>query len=761
MGKKGKPVDDAATKREEPLQAVLLADSFVNTFRPISLDQPKVLCPLNNVSLIDYSIEYLAGVGVEELLVVCVSDDVEAHVEEQAVHHPSMEVHVVKDSSWATAGEALRELDRRDLVKSDPFILMFGDVVTNVDLSEAMKAHKERHKKDRSAIMTLLLKSVGETIVPDEEGPVSYAPIRPHTDDLVVALDPDQDNRVLVYDDHCTNGTVPVPCSFFASHSQIEIRTDLLDCGVYICSPDVLARFTDEFDYQDIRRDFVYYSVAEEEEGLQNKVFAHILPPSEYAARVHDFATYAAVSQDLLRRWCYPVVPERPPKGYDQEYRCVVKSQYMYYERMEGDGRVGRTSTVSGAGMIGYQSAIGEESVVQATVIGDHCEIGSRVKLDRSFLWDNVEIEDGATVIESILASDCVIKAGAVVNKGCIIGPGVVVGSNVELPEFTRLTTSMKEDENDDFGDDWGDGDEGDGTVDTKTTGALAKTNTDLVGNDGVGHAWSPPLDDDDDDELYGLSTTERTKSQCIGFDPTELLRNRKAMQVDDANGVDRGAAVDEIVGYASEEGMTFADDAPGDMIIGRQKGVDVIKELKTICLEFEATSPIENLAIELNSFKFSQNATYVDCTIAATLAIMERMQITPSLSDGKLISEFKAALTVWGPLLQKMSIGLDEEKGVITALETCATGDDDMAAKLSKGMPFRLLLQILHDEEIVSEEAIKSWAAGRRDEDPDSPAGRLFASAPVQDFLEWLEASSDEESEEEEDDDDDEEDSE
>merc|ERR1712179_3881 len=100
--------------------------------------------------------------------------------------------------------------------------------------------------------------------------------------------------------------------------------------------------------------------------------------------------------------------------------------------------------------------------------------------------------------------------------------------------------------------------------------------------------------------------------------------------------------------------------------IYGRQKDVDVIGELKAICLEYESTSPIENLAIELNSFKFSQNASYSDCTMAAILAILEKMNITQQTSDVKMLKDFKALLEEWSPLLQKMSIGQAEEMAIV-----------------------------------------------------------------------------------------------
>ncbi len=29
-----------------------------------------------------------------------------------------------------------------------------------------------------------------------------------------------------------------------------QVRTDLVDCGIYICEPDVLALFSDNWDYQ-------------------------------------------------------------------------------------------------------------------------------------------------------------------------------------------------------------------------------------------------------------------------------------------------------------------------------------------------------------------------------------------------------------------------------------------------------------------------------------------------------------------------------
>ena len=748
-GKKkgGSGGDDTATKREQPLQAVLLADSFINTFRPLSLDRPKVLSPLNNVTLIDYAFDFLAGAGVEEVFVVCVSDEVESYVKENAW---SMAVSVLKDSSLTNAGDALRELDRKDLVKSDPFILLFGDVVSNVNLTKAMQAHKERSKKDRSNMMTLLFKEVGATDLSSSN--IAYSSIRTNAEDLVVGLNPSQENRILVYSNTGANKDVSVPCSFFASHSQIDLRYDLLDCGIDICSPDVLARFTDEFDYREIRRKFVSNSVAEEEEGLQNKIYAHFLQPTEYAARVHDFATYMNISRDLLRRWCYPVVPDNLPGAYKKRFRYELQRHYMYYEQKSGKSLVDRSSTLKGAGMIGGNCTVGKACRIEQTVVGHHCRIGDNVTISNSQIWNSVDVSDGATIFQSILADGCVVKAGATINRGCIIGAGCVIGEGVVVPEFSRITLK-KETEGDDD-DDWSEDEDSDEEEQDQDEEGIESDPT-VVGPDGKGALWQAPPEDDEDEEIYGLTTDELIKSQSPGYDPATLFSKRKAMQVEDGDDFsEKSGDHSELDALSEFDAVEFGTDDP----YGRQKDVDVIGELKAICLEYESSSPIENLAIELNSFKFSQNASYSDCTTAAILAILEKMEITKDTGDAKLIADFKSFLEHWAPLLQKMSIGQDEEKAIIVGIEKVATEGGEIGDKLSSGNSFRFLLQTVYNEDVVSEEAIVSWSEERKAEaGSDSARARLFQQDSVQEFLEWLLAddSSDEDGSDDDDSDD------
>ena len=69
-----------------------------------------------------------------------------------------------------TAGEALREIDIKDIIKSD-FVLVSGDVVSNMDLGAALKAHRARRDKDKNALMTMVRPLSGRP-ASDEHAPM-------------------------------------------------------------------------------------------------------------------------------------------------------------------------------------------------------------------------------------------------------------------------------------------------------------------------------------------------------------------------------------------------------------------------------------------------------------------------------------------------------------------------------------------------------------------------------------------------------------
>jgi translation initiation factor eIF-2B subunit epsilon len=62
---------------------------------------------------------------------------------------------VIVSTACKSAGEAMREIEQKDIIKGN-FVLVSGDVVSNMDLGAAMRAHRARADKDKNAIMTMV-----------------------------------------------------------------------------------------------------------------------------------------------------------------------------------------------------------------------------------------------------------------------------------------------------------------------------------------------------------------------------------------------------------------------------------------------------------------------------------------------------------------------------------------------------------------------------------------------------------------------------
>ncbi|OVA08182.1 Nucleotidyl transferase [Macleaya cordata] len=118
--KKGARVsEDAEELAHVPLQAVLLADSFAQKFRPITLERPKVLLPLVNIPMIDYSLAWLESAGVEEVFVFCCahSKQVIDYIENsQWLSLPKFSVATIESHDSVRTGDALRLIYERNVV---------------------------------------------------------------------------------------------------------------------------------------------------------------------------------------------------------------------------------------------------------------------------------------------------------------------------------------------------------------------------------------------------------------------------------------------------------------------------------------------------------------------------------------------------------------------------------------------------------------------------------------------------------------------
>ena len=150
---------DIGQAEEDALHAVVLADSYNSRFLPLTISQPRCLLPLLNAPLIDWTLEALALAGVQHTFILarCHVDLIRRHVEKRIDSHA---ITVMATPEARSVGDAMRELDAKQIIKSD-FLLVNADTVSNMDLAEIIRIHKERRKTNKDAIMTMCVMPVG------------------------------------------------------------------------------------------------------------------------------------------------------------------------------------------------------------------------------------------------------------------------------------------------------------------------------------------------------------------------------------------------------------------------------------------------------------------------------------------------------------------------------------------------------------------------------------------------------------------------
>ncbi|KAJ6496585.1 nucleotide-diphospho-sugar transferase [Mycena vitilis] len=431
-------------QEDEVLQAIILADSFDKRFRPLTTRTPRCLLPICNAPLLDWTFESLALAGVQEIFVICRShaEQVKRAIRESKWSRPGSGIKIVPimtAKETFSAGDAMRDVYTRGLVTSD-FVLVMGDLVSNIRIDEVVRVHKERRKTNKDAIMTMVVKESG-----------AAHRTRPQGDSAVFVLDAET-SECLHYEPVSVSPRTTmarIPRELLADHPEIEIRNDLIDCSIDVCSVEVPSLFQDNFDYEDIRRDFLHGVLTSD--LLMKNIHCYVAKDG-YAARVQDTKSYESISKDILSRWTFPLVPDdNHPGGHVYQHTRGNK-----YIATGTSVSLARTCKIGNNTLIGASTKIHENVQINGSVIGQNCVIGAGSTIEGSYIFDGTVIGAKCVITRSIVGAGVTIKERTQIKKGCLVGDGVVVGPLAVLDPFERLSRrrdqkpSSEEDDEDD-----------------------------------------------------------------------------------------------------------------------------------------------------------------------------------------------------------------------------------------------------------------------------------------------------------------------
>ena len=162
------------------MKAFLLAAGNGTRLRPLTDSVPKCLLPIQGVPLLEIWLNNCRAAGITDVLV-------NAHAHAEAIRQFAAEektgvrVRIVEEPQLLGSAGTLAE-NREFIAGEEAFFILYGDVLTNIDLSRMLAFHKQKHlaatlgiyqvpDPSRCGIVTLDENAVVQEFVEKPRGP--------------------------------------------------------------------------------------------------------------------------------------------------------------------------------------------------------------------------------------------------------------------------------------------------------------------------------------------------------------------------------------------------------------------------------------------------------------------------------------------------------------------------------------------------------------------------------------------------------------
>ncbi|CAG8906430.1 unnamed protein product [Penicillium egyptiacum] len=698
-----RPKPNTAEEVEETFQAVVglavgkwLRDyTFETRFEPFTRDKPRCLLPLANTPIIEYTLEFLANAGVEEVFLYggAHSDQLEKYINAskwRALSSPFKQLTFLKSTS-TSVGDVMRDLDAKHVITGD-FIVVSGDVISNMPIEGALAQHRARRALDKNAIMTMVLREAG---LQHRTKSTSVSP--------VFVIDPTKD-RCLHYEEIDRHphdeqlSRLNIDAEIILTHPELDIRQDLIDCSIDICTPDVLSLWSDSFDYQSPRKHYLYGVLKDYE--LNGKTIHTYIIKDQYAARVRNLKAYDAISKDILSRWTYPLCPDTnllPGHTY------TLRKGSMYQET---GVTLARSCVVGRRTVIGKGTSIGDRAEVHNSVLGRNCKIGRNVNLDGAYIWDDVVIGDNTDVRGAIIADGVVIGKNCAVAAGSLLSYGVKIADNIWVESGKRVTK-------------------------TRNDGGVAKNDPTVVGEGGQGYEFIHGEEEDSDDDDVSIAS-----SGLVYRMPNLSLSSASISTLSSEVSQASWARSERSSFSADEDGDNFHHDASVSLFDSLREGVaaDVVQ-------------------LELVTLRMSANASDNQVRRAIVTSFMKHIQqlMEGGKGAGPAVNE---VFTAYKEVVERTLFDRNKEEKK-DQVDLLLSLQNDLIHRNKGDMVLLFTAKSLYELDLIEEEAYEQWW---NDERSSNSEEMRAVRSQTQQFVDWLaeaeEESSEEESEESDDED-------
>jgi len=355
-----------------------MAGGFGTRLRPLTMNIPKPMVPIVNIPIMHRIITLLKKNGITDIVaLVYYQPDVIMNYFKDGKDFGVNIAYVRAEADFGTAGSVK---NAENFIGEDEFLVISGDVLTDIDLSKAIEYHHD--KKSKATIVITRVKN-----------PLPYG--------IVIVRDSGEIIR------------------FLEKPSWGEVFSDTINTGIYVLDPSVLEfiPYKQEFDFSKnlfpllLEKKFPFYGYIAE----------------SYWRDIGTLNDYLEAHLDCLAGLVeIEIKGERikTPKGVIYVGENVEVADYDRFE---------------GVVVIGNNTRIGKKAKIINSVIGSFCEIEDECEIIDSVIWDRTRIKRRAKLTLDVIGYDNFIGEGAEINENVFISDRCTIGNSAKLLPNIKL----------------------------------------------------------------------------------------------------------------------------------------------------------------------------------------------------------------------------------------------------------------------------------------------------------------------------------
>ena len=382
------------------MQAVVMAGGEGTRLRPLTTRQPKPMVRIVNRPMLEHAINLLRQHRFGDIVLTLhyMPEIIKEYFQDGAEYNVKLD-YLIEDKPLGTAGG----VKNAEQFIDDTFLVISGDVLTDINLSEVLHFHKQN-----AALATIVL-----TRVPN---PVEYG--------IVIT---DKSGRVR---------------QFLEKPGWGEVFSDTVNAGIYILEPEALKQIKPSTEVDFSKN--LFPKLLEQGDPLYGYT------TDGYWCDIGNPGQYLQANQDALKGRLKLKIPGRETNGVWVDKNTDIED-YVEIQPpalIGAKARIRAKAQVSEFSIIGDGVTVDEKATIKRSIIGFNSFVGPRVDLAGCIIGEKCQLRDEATVLEgAVVGDECMVGRGATIKQGIRIWPGKMIEAsaivNMDLKWGMRWMTSL------------------------------------------------------------------------------------------------------------------------------------------------------------------------------------------------------------------------------------------------------------------------------------------------------------------------------